>query len=964
LGNTQEFKTKEMRFFLSIFFLFFITNSFCQKNYWQQEVHYNIDVKLNDKDNSLSAFEKIVYINHSPDTLHFIWFHLWPNAYKNDRTAFSEQLLRNGSNDFYFSNEDARGYINQLDFKIDDSTIEVKQDSANIDIVMLILPKPLLPQDSVQITTPFHEKLPNNISRGGHVFQTYQATQWYPKPAVYDSKGWHPFPYLDQGEFYSEYGSFDVNITVPKNYIVAASGYLQNEDELAKLKTLGSQKPVLQANYIEFKNNLEAKAKLEKKTFEQLMPASSPQTKTLHYILDSVHDFAWFASKLFIVQYDTVQLSSHSVNAFSFYEPWQEDAWNKSVGYVKDAVKFYSKKIGEYPYGVVSAVEGNTDGYSDGMEYPTITLITGTSAGQDLDDVITHEVGHNWLYGILGTNERDHAWMDEGMNTFYEKEYCLEKYGSTLSDVGEFEGLPKNKLPEDQEKLMLESFIKINKSQPIEMTSDSFTEANYELVVYKKGSLWLQQLQQQLGNTLFDSCMHEYFEAWKFKHPYPEDFKNSIESTSHQSIDTLYNKLFQTTSLFAPQKKQLKLTALFNFKKTDKYNYISVLPAIGANAYDKIMVGLLIHNYQLPLNKFDFLIAPLYSTGVNTLNGVARLSYNIFSKRSWLEFSASGEKFTMNSTDQNVPINGNELYLGVRRIVPSVKIILYDKDLRSTRKWTIQARIFLLNEDQFVYSNDTLNPLVTKHAVNTNINQLKLGVINTRSVYPYDANLQIDQGKEFIRAGFTWKYFFNYGAGKDGLQARFFAGKFFYLVPNSIINQYDNARYDLNMTAPNGYQDYTYSDYFAGRNEFSGWESQQIMERDGFFKVGTPLLQQNAGASDNWLMALNLSGNIPHVVNPLNIFPFKIPLQLFVDIGTNAAAWQNDPATGKFLYDAGFQLSVLKKAITVYVPVFYSSVYSDYYKSVFANNRFWHTVSFSINLDVFKLNKINSEIPL
>jgi hypothetical protein len=958
------FKIKTVRIFLSIFFLFFTTNIFCQNVYWQQEVHYNIDVKLNDKDNSLTAFERILYINHSPDTLHFIWFHLWPNAYKNDRTAFSNQLLRNGSNDFYFSNDDARGYINQLDFKTNDSALAVEEDSANIDIIKLILTKPLPPKDSVEITTPFHEKLPENISRGGHIFQTYQITQWYPKPAVYDSRGWHPFPYLDQGEFYSEYGSFDVNITVPKNYIVASSGYLQNEDELQDLKTIGKLKPALQNNYEAFKNDLEAKAKFSKKSFEAIMPASSAQTKTLHYILDSVHDFAWFASKLFVVQYDTIQLPTHIVDAFSFYNPWQENDWNKSVGYIKDAVKFYSKKIGEYPYGIVSAVAGNSDGYTDGMEYPTITLITGISGGKDLDDVITHEVGHNWLYGILGTNERDHAWMDEGMNTFYENEYTKEKYGSSSFDVSEFENVPNKKLPEDQEKLMLESFIKVNKSQPIELTSDSFTQANYELVVYKKGSLWLQQLQQQLGTNLFDSSMHQYFEQWKFKHPYPEDFKKTIETASGQPIDLLYSKLFQTTSLYPAEKKQIKFTTFFNLKNTNKYNYISVLPAIGANAYDRLMVGIMIHNYQLPLNNFDFFVAPLYATASKALNGAGRFSYNIFKKRSWLEFSVSGEKYSINETDQNVPVNGQKLYFGITRIVPSVKITLYDKDVRSTRKYFIQARTFLLSQEQPVYSSDTLNPLVAKQSVSTTIDQLKFGVYNTRSLYPYEANLQIDQGAQFVRAGFTGKYFFNYGAGKDGLTARFFAGKFFYLVSNTPVIQSDNSNFELTMTGPKGNEDFTYSDYFAGRNEFQGWQSQQIMERDGFFKVGTPLLNTEVGKTDNWLMALNLSGDIPHAVNPLNIFPFKIPVQLFLDIGTNDQAWQDNPATGKFLYDAGFQISVLKKAITVYVPVFYSSVFSNYYKSIYGNSAFWHTVSFSINLNAFQLRKINSEIPL
>ncbi len=288
----------------------------CQPFYWQQEVNYFIDVTLHDNDNTLTAFETIKYINHSPDTLTFIWFHLWPNAYKNNSTAFSKQLLKNGYQDFYFSTEDQRGYINQLNFKVDDVVANIEQNSANIDIIKLKLPKPLFPGDTVIISTAFNEKLPYNFSRGGHVGQTYQITQWYPKPAVYDSRGWHPMPYLDQGEFYSEFGSFDVKITLPGNYIVAASGNLQNSNELQKLKLLGRQSLTEQSNYLLFKNGLEARAKKEKKNFEDVMPSSSIQTKTLHYVLDKAHDFAWFASKLFIVQYDTILLNGRAINAF------------------------------------------------------------------------------------------------------------------------------------------------------------------------------------------------------------------------------------------------------------------------------------------------------------------------------------------------------------------------------------------------------------------------------------------------------------------------------------------------------------------------------------------------------------------------------------------------------------------------------------------------------------------------
>ena len=196
------------KFLLICCLCYHLPASFSQSEYFQQQVNYTIDVSLNDSSNSLDGFETIHYTNNSPDTLHFIWFHLWPNAYKNDRTAFSEQLLQLGRTDFYFSDENKRGYINRLDFKVDDVTAGLEDHPQYIDIAKLVLPSPLPPGQTIKITTPFHEKIPFNFSRGGYVDKTYQITQWYPKPAVYDNKGWHPIPYLDQGEFYSEFGNF------------------------------------------------------------------------------------------------------------------------------------------------------------------------------------------------------------------------------------------------------------------------------------------------------------------------------------------------------------------------------------------------------------------------------------------------------------------------------------------------------------------------------------------------------------------------------------------------------------------------------------------------------------------------------------------------------------------------------------------------------------------------------------
>jgi len=358
--------------------------------YWQQQVNYTIDVSLNDKEHTLDGYEKIDYTNNSPDTLKFIWFHLWPNAYKNDKTAFSDQLLENGNTKFYFSNQEDKGYINRLDFKVNNITATVEDHPQHIDIVKIVLPTPLPPGQKTTITTPFHVKLPYNFSRSGHDGQSYQASQWYPKPAVYDKNGWHPMPYLDQGEFYSEFGSFDVSITVPQNYVVAATGELQNAAEKEWLKTRASftWEPI---------KNREKTSGGQYKTTYQLFPVSSTQSKTLQYKQNNIHDFAWFADKRFIVNQDTCLLASGKlIDVLTYYTPAYEKTWKKSVDYSKHAIRHYSSLVGEYPYSIVQVVQG-PESFGGGMEYPTITVISPDDDPRSLDNTITHEIGQKWV---------------------------------------------------------------------------------------------------------------------------------------------------------------------------------------------------------------------------------------------------------------------------------------------------------------------------------------------------------------------------------------------------------------------------------------------------------------------------------------------------------------------------------------------------------------------------------------
>jgi len=195
------------------------------QEYFQQRVNYKIQVRLNDKLHELDAFETLDYINNSQDTLRFLFFHLWPNGYSNNKTELAKQLFSINGKQKLFNDPELKGYMDSLDFRIDNQKVQWNLLSGQPDICKVILNKPLLPHDSITITTPFHVKIPKGVtSRLGHIGESYQISQWYPKPAVYDQTGWHQMSNQDQGEFYSEFGSFDVSITLPENYIVGATG--------------------------------------------------------------------------------------------------------------------------------------------------------------------------------------------------------------------------------------------------------------------------------------------------------------------------------------------------------------------------------------------------------------------------------------------------------------------------------------------------------------------------------------------------------------------------------------------------------------------------------------------------------------------------------------------------------------------------------------------------------------------
>jgi hypothetical protein len=299
------------------------------QKYFQQEVKYEINVTLNDKLHELSAFETVDYINNSPDSLRFLYFHLWPNGYSDNKTDLAKQLSLSKGRQTLFSDNELRGYIDSLDFSVDSKKVRWNFLPGQSDICVLHLNKAIGHGDTIQVSTPFHVKIPKGVtSRLGHIGESYQISQWYPKPAVYDINGWHQMPYLDQGEFYSEFGSFDVSITLPENYIVGATGNLNNKEETKWLEYIAA----------------DTTWKITARYLRDVFPPSSLKLKTLRYTGDRIHDFAWFADKRFHVLKGKVKLpdSGREVTTLAMFTNQQAELWKDALKYVNTSILYNS----------------------------------------------------------------------------------------------------------------------------------------------------------------------------------------------------------------------------------------------------------------------------------------------------------------------------------------------------------------------------------------------------------------------------------------------------------------------------------------------------------------------------------------------------------------------------------------------------------------------------------------------
>ena len=867
------------------------------QEYFQQEVNYRINVNLDDQTHTLNGYLDIDYTNNSNDILDVIWFHLWPNAYKNNSTALAKQILEEGSTKLLYSSELERGYIDDLDFKVDGSSVNWSYHPEHIDICKLILNNPLKKGETITISTPFLVKIPDGkFSRLGHVKESYMITQWYPKPAVYDKDGWHTMNYLNQGEFYSEFGSFDVKITLPSNYIVGATGNLQNKSEIEYLNQLSKHTDTISV----FDTDIS-------------FPPSSTTTKTLHYIEDNIHDFGWFADKRFNVLKGEVILpnSKDTVTLWSMFTNNEAELWKKSIEYMHDATYYYSLWNGDYPYKQATAVDG-TISAGGGMEYPGVTVIGESGSDKALEVVIMHEIGHNWFYGILGSNERLYPWMDEGINSHNEIRYMRTKYPdyNLMLDM-----LPK-KLKKmldleqyDYKQLLLETNMmmsRIGQDQPIELHSEKYTMMNYGLIAYTKTAIVLDYLMAYLGEGLYDECMQAYFEKWKFKHPQPNDLKLIFEEKTGKNLDWFFNDMLKTTNQidYAIQDiKTEKNNFIITLKNKGEINSPIVISSIAEEkSYNPIWIDGFKDQKTIEYpnsNNSEYIqidfdghipevnrnnniiktkgimkkIEPLKFQFIGSIDNPKKTQIFFLPNYDWNYYDKSllGIKFynrllpsngfsyslsplysvEQNSIAGNVKV-GYEIYK-INNLINKIKTgILFERysyqhnvhNINFSREYS-RIEPFI----EFEFKNKTARSKeqsffrtelihLDKGYEKLNFLNSNYKFVNRRTINPYSINIRSQFGHELQKGDLTIKYKYQINKKKH-IDIRGYLG-----VVNST-----NTNYNLTMSAWNGISDYTFSSPFFGRSESDGILSQQIIEEEGYIKHETNINSDNIIAS-------------------------------------------------------------------------------------------------------------------
>jgi hypothetical protein len=491
-----------------------------RKGYWQQDVKYTMDIDVNEKDFQYNGAMTLTYGNNSGQSLSKVYFHLYFNAFQpgsmmdHRLTSISDPDVRMVKNigtkekpvlESRISKltPDQIGYQKISSIKVNGTPATFKVDGT---ILEVNLPQAIADGSKTTFELEWQAQVPEQIRRSGRNSKEGVAlsmTQWYPKMAHFDEFGWHLDEYVGR-EFIAPFGDFDVTIHINKDYVLGASGVLQNPTEVK--------------GYV---SNTKVKAKKNKASWR--------------FKANNIHDFAWGADPKFVVDSTT---TNAGVKLYIVYLPSSSEVvsnWKQALGFAKEFFDLTSRRFGAYPWPTYTIVQGG-DG---GMEYGTVTLVTGGRNLKSLVNVIFHEAAHSWYQHLFGINETVDEWFDEGFTSYIEELGMHELFEK------------KGAIPTNPVMVPYRAYYRLalsGKEEPMSLLADYYnTNYAYSNQAYNKGAVLVEQLGYIIGKENLEKTFLKFYEVWKFKHPTPNDFKRVAEEVSGINLKWYFNLFINTT---------------------------------------------------------------------------------------------------------------------------------------------------------------------------------------------------------------------------------------------------------------------------------------------------------------------------------------------------------------------------------------------------------------------------------
>lgn len=922
--------------------------------YFQQGVKYDIKAQLQGLD-TLIASCNINYQNNSPHPLDTVYFHLWMNALSDKTSPFSQQMLIANNRDFYFLKEkDMGGYLS-LDGKIGQQTVGINYVDKSKEIAYIILPSTLQPGGAVEFRLEYTLKIPSLVTRMGVSDDIINLVHWYPKTAVFDQSGWHTMPYLSWGEYYSEYGDYSIEFNHSDEMKVAAS-------------FIKKQSPVSSIIRIQKVGDVPIYVFPKKQN-----------SNSVHGSVGSVK----------------INIHFHS----------QEKIWDNALSYTQDIIKYFEKEIGPFPYSELTVVQGPQH-QASAMEYPGTIVVNKIASIRDLDYYLAHEIAHQYFYAALGFNERDEAFMDEGLATFYEDKYTTNKYGNHHynAKAPRFIHLPVEPVATIYGHKHL---CNRRRGQPLATKPLDSHPFAYAVNAYPRSATLFKIIEKHLGEKSFKSAIKNIYESYKHKHISSNAFFNELERETRQSMHWVRavtsgaglgiytvkkNKnaklIVSSTEVDYPvhviaDRLDTVLSArggavlldqnLLSYKNLmiDPYNIMSTSPnktILNRSFLPDIKLGI---NAGTP-NHTNISVLPLiyYNTTDKWMPSLAVFNSTIPSSNTkWLINPAySIEKKALNgeawfsqdfhfsptrylqprlsikkySYQQN-DIHG--YYLGYQKLAGELNYHMTDM-----KNWDKHQRISLsymyIQEDLAFFTSFedfTIEP--------ESFSNIRLGYnyFNSNGITKSNYNITIDavpkytNGGFFVRATASASKKIFYRPTKT-FTARVWAG---YFIENT-------QRYSLSYNnrvvkgtlglMQNAYNDYSYDAYYFDRN------TNRIRQASPYGNGGGFALQfdgnRNIGQSNDLAFALNLQ------LDPPMRLPKFLPIKLFFDIGGYTQGPKSQSSEVIYLYSGGVRLSYLQDALTINIPFFNSKEINNLFLE--ESRSFLNRIS--ITFDILKLN--------